>query len=132
MYPVLAGYKRRIASQEEESTNHGHTLNSFRLPRRQFRLPRHIIILEHAETEGHQSVICVQRRSVNESDGDTLARVSDLLDNRIERNLVRSEELFCFFLDERLETALVDGKLVVGRETSGSDVKGIVVTLNRQ
>ena len=43
---------------------------------------------------------------------------------------MRGEEFVRFFLNERLETALVNGKLVVWGETSGSDVKGIIITLN--
>jgi len=113
-------------------TDHAHALNSFRLPRWQLGLPRHIVILKHAQTKGYQSVIGFQYRSINKRNGDTLASVRDRLNDGIERHLVRGEELGCFFLNERLETALVDGKLVVWGETSGSDVEGIIITLNQR
>jgi hypothetical protein len=85
-------------------------------------------MLEHAQTKRDQSVVRCQRPPINESDRDTLARVGDRLDRCAEHQLVRSEELG-FFLNDRLETTLVDGKLVVLGETSRSDIEGVVVTL---
>jgi len=43
---------------------------------------------------------------------------------------VRSKELG-LLLNEGLETTLVNGKLVFWGEASGSDVEGIVITLNQ-
>ena len=44
---------------------------------------------------------------------------------------MRGEELG-FLLNEGLETTLVNRKLVFCGETSGSDVEGIVITLNKR
>jgi len=121
--------KRQI--QQEKITDHAHTLDSFRLPRWQLWLPSHIIVLEHTQTKRDQGVICLQRCSVNKSDRYTLSRVSDRLDRRVERHLVRGQELG-FLLNERLETALINRKLIVRGEASGSDVEGVVVALNQR
>lgn len=44
---------------------------------------------------------------------------------------MRGEELG-FLLNEGLETALINRKLVFCGETSGSDVECIIITLNQQ
>lgn len=86
-------------------------------------------MLKHAQAKRNQSIIRCQFRPINESDVYTLSRVRDLLDYRVEHQLVRGEERLCFLLNEGLETTLVDAKLVVGRETSRSNIESVVVTL---
>ena len=130
MYPIRICKERRC--RRDRIPYHGHTLNSFRLPCGQRWVPSHIVILEHTQAERNQSIIRVQLRSVNKSDGYTLPGVGNLVHYRVEHHLVWVKESFGLFLYEPLETTLVSGKLVILRETAGSNVESVVVTLNQR
>ena len=83
------------------------------LPRRQGRYELDVVVLQYTQAERAQSVLGGQCGPVHERHGHALLRRPDLSDRRVQPDLPLGQELGGLGLDERLESALVDGEEVL-------------------